>query len=87
MEDDWRIGAIAQYLDYMKSDPRATVSVIELWHTALGEPEESKPSRRDSIELNQILESMEGWHRAKRLVVTRWGKQRVFEKNKNRYPF
>ena len=87
MEDDWRIGAIRQYLDQMKSDPRSTVSVIELWHTALGEPEESKPSRRDSIEINQILESMEGWHRAKRLVVTRWGKQRVFEKNKNRYPF
>jgi len=87
MEDDWRIGAIRQYLDQMKSDPRSTVSVIELWHTALGEPEESKPTRRDSIEITQILESMDGWRRAKGPVRTRWGTQKVFEKVKNRYPF
>ncbi len=87
MEDDWRFGAIRQYLDQMKIDPRSTVSVIELWHTALGEPEESKPTRRDSIEITQILASMEGWRRAKRPVMTRWGKQKVFEKDKNRYPF
>jgi len=30
---------------------------------------------------------MEGWRRAKRPVMTRWGKQKVFEKYKNRYPF
>ncbi len=87
MEDDWRIGAIAVYLESMKQDPRSTVSVIELWHTALGEPEESKPTRRDSIEITQILESMEGWHRASRAVMTRWGKQKVFEKESRRYPF
>ncbi len=36
------------------------ISIIELWHTALDEPEESKPTRRDSIEIIQILVSMAG---------------------------
>ncbi len=39
MENDWRIGAIRRYLDLLKVDPRSTVSVIELWDTAPGEPE------------------------------------------------
>ena len=87
MEDDWRVGAIIQYLDLMKKDPRSTVSVIELWHTALDEPEESKPTRRDSIEITQILDSIGGWKRAGKLQTTRWGRQKVFEKENVRYPF
>ena len=87
MEDDWRVGAISQYLDLMKKDPRSTVCIIELWHTALEEPEESKPTRRDSIEIAQILNSIGGWKRANRTASTRWGKQKVYMKERPYYPF
>lgn len=87
MEDDWRIGAITQYLDQMKEDPKSTVSVIELWRMALAEPEDRKPTRKDSIEIAQIMDAIGGWKRAQRLENTRWGRQKVFEKVENRYPF
>ena len=84
MEDDWRIGAIRQYLDQMKSDPRSTVSVIELWHTALGEPEESKPSRRDSIEINQILRAAPGWTPVNLIRFGEpYGRQRGFKREED----
>ena len=88
MEDDWRVGAIAQYLEDMKRADNSTVSVIELWHCALGEPEESKPARKDSIEISQIMNSMEGWEKVSKAVRTsRWGVQRIFRKKPRFYPF
>ena len=87
MEDDWRVGAIMQYLEVMKKDQNATVSVIELWHAALGEPEECKPLRRDSNEIVQILDSIGGWRRAASTRSTPWSRQKVFEKVESRYPF
>ena len=80
MEDDWRIGQIEQYLEDMKKAPNSTVSVIELWHNALQEPEESKPSRKDSIEIAQIIMSVPEWERASKPEYTEWGKQKVFRK-------
>ena len=80
MEDDWRIDAISEYLDQTKKDPHAFVSVIELWHYALGKPEESKPTRRESNEIVQILLSIGGWHSKANPGMTPWGKQRVYEK-------
>jgi hypothetical protein len=87
MEDDWRVGAIRDYLDQMKKDPKATVSVIELWHRALGEPEECKPQRKDSIEITQILLSMDGWHRTNSTAVTPWGTQKTFVRDRPYFPF
>ena len=81
MEDDWRIGAITQYLDEVKKAQNSTVSVIELWHRALGEPEESKPTRKDSIEISQIITSVPGWIQGASKIMTPWGKQRYFRKD------
>jgi predicted P-loop ATPase len=81
MEDDWRIGAIEQYLSECKKMPGATVSVIELWHRALGEPEESKPTRKDSIEITQIITNIPGWVQCPNPVTTPWGRQKVFRKD------
>ena len=81
MEDDWRIGAIEQYLEDMKKNPGATVSVIELWHSALNEPDESKPTRKDSIEITQILANIPGWIQGPNKVSTRWGRQKYFRKD------
>ena len=81
MEDDWRIGAIEQYLETYKRQNNATVSVIELWHNALGEDEESKPARKDSIEITQIITSIPGWVQCKNKIATRWGRQKGFRKD------
>jgi len=79
MEDDWRIGAIEDYLEQAKKGRNATVSVIELWHNALAEPAESKPTRKDSIEITQIMMSIPGWVRSEKPeIVKPWGKQKVF---------
>ncbi len=81
MEDDWRVGAIEQYLDDQKSAANATVSVIELWHRALGEPEESKPSRKDSIEITQIIANMDGWIKCPNPIRTPWGRQAAYRRD------
>ena len=81
MEDDWRIGAIEQYLTDNKPLQGATVSVIELWHRALGEPEESKPTRKDSIEITQIISNIPGWIQCPHPIATNWGKQKSFRKD------
>jgi hypothetical protein len=86
MEDDWRTGAIEQYLEDMKREPNATVSVIELWHLALNEPDESKPSRADSIAITQIITNVPGWVKTNTTIRTRWGTQKVFRKTNPFFP-
>ena len=81
MEDDWRIGAIEQYLEEQKRQHGATVSVIELWHRALNEPDESKPTRKDSIEITQIICNIPGWIQCPNPISTPWGKQKAFRKD------
>ena len=80
MEDDWRIGAIEKYLEREKFDPGSTVSIVELWHRALNEPEDSKPDRKDSIEIGQIMLQFEEWEKGEKSVRTYWGPQKVFVK-------
>ena len=81
MEDDWRIGAIEQYLEDEKKATNSTVSVIELWHRALNEPEDIKPSRKDSIEISQIISNIPGWVLCKNPLKTQWGRQKCFKKS------
>ena len=81
MEDDWRIGAIEQYLEDTKKSAGSTVSVVELWHRALNEPDESKPTRKDSIEITQIISNMPGWVMGPNKITTQWGRQRYFRKD------
>ena len=81
MEDDWRIGAIEQYLEDNKKSAGSTVSVVELWHRALGEAEEAKPTRKDSIEITQIISNMPGWIMGPNKISTQWGRQRYFRKD------
>jgi len=84
MEDDWRVGAIEAYLEKKTKD--STVSVIELWYKALHTDingitdDRPKPTRKDSIEIAQIIMSIPGWERAKKPEYTDWGKQKVFRK-------
>ena len=80
MEDDWRVGQIEQYLEDTKRAPNSTVSVIELWHRALNEPDESKPTRKDSIEITQIITNVPGWVKSDSKISTTWGRQKCFKK-------
>lgn len=86
MEDDWRIGAIEQYLEDTKKRPNDTVTVIELWHNALNEPAESKPGRADSIAITQIITSIPGWIRSSAKINTAWGRQKCFKKANPYFP-
>ena len=81
MEDDWRIGAIELYLEEQKKRAGSTVSVIELWHYALNEPDESKPTRKDSIEITQIISNIPGWIQCPTPIRTKWGSQKGFRKD------
>lgn len=86
MEDDWRVGMIEQYLEDTKKMPGATVSVIELWHCALKEPEESKPARGDSIAITQIILNVPGWIKCQNMITTKWGRQKGFRKTNPFFP-
>lgn len=86
MEDDWRIGQIEQYLEDTKKKPNDTVTVIELWHRALNNPDEIKPTRKDSIEITQIITNIPGWVTCTNLVQTQWGRQKGFKKSNPFFP-
>ena len=86
MEDDWRIGQIEQYLADTKKAPNSTVSVIELWHRALNNPDEIKPTRKDSIEITQIIMNVPGWVACPNPISTTWGKQKAFKKVNQLFP-
>lgn len=57
VEDDWREGMIAHYLD-----GRDEVCILELWQCALNNPM-SKPTKKDSNEIALILQSTGEWER------------------------
>ena len=86
MEDDWRTGQIEQYLEDTKRSPNSTVSVIEIWHNALNNPEEIKPSRSDSIAITQIVMNIPGWVRCEKPLRTKWGLQKIFKKVNPYFP-
>lgn len=88
-EDDWRVGAIQDYLTTVKKEPNSTVCVIELWHRALAQPVEKKPDRADSIEIAKIMNEQPGWERSpKPARLQGWGLQKVWRKKIEKYyPF
>lgn len=65
-EDDYRVGMIQGYLE-----DKTAVCVPELWQHALGMGEFSKPSKKDSIEIGLIMQSMSNW--TKQSNVRRFG--------------
>lgn len=80
LEDDWRIGAIEQYLSEKKGDSKDTVCIIELWHNALRQEPDKKPSRRDSMEIAQIMQNFTDWQKEDQPAYTPWGRQKVYKR-------
>lgn len=56
MQEDYRQGMIETYLEYKNQ-----ACVIELWHNALKNNENSKPSRKDSQEIALMILRIDGW--------------------------
>ena len=73
MEDDWRVGMIRDYLD--RKVPGEKVCVIELWFKALKMDDNQRPTRKDSIEIGQIIASVPGWVRDKKVSRCAYGVQ------------
>ena len=72
VEDDYRVGLIAAYLR-----DKTAVCTLELWQEALKNGIYTNPSRRDSIEIGQIMGMMEEWEREEKLKsFGKYGKQR-----------
>lgn len=81
MEEDWRVGAIEAYLE--EKDPGCYVCVRELKHDALykNAAEASwEPTRRESLDISQIMDKMPDWERAGVIRFTGYGKQRSWKK-------
>ncbi len=84
MEDDWRAGMISEYLE--KKNVGDKVCVIEIWYYALNMDEKTRPDRKDSIEISQIISSIPGWVRQKNAARSKWGFQKHFVKVENVLP-
>lgn len=61
VEDDYRVGMIS---DYIKD--KSEVCVLELWQEALKMGNFSKPEKKDSNEIGLIMQSLDGWEKAKK---------------------
>lgn len=73
LEDDYRIGMIAHYLE-----GKTQVCIMELWQNALDNPG-IKPQRWQSNEIGLIMQGMKGWVRSKGARYTNgFGRQKCW---------
>ena len=80
MQDDWRIGAIEQFLD--KKYPGEFTCVREICHEALSsDPDRPhEPSLVESKDIGMIMNKMPGWERRTPRTVGSYGRQRCWQK-------
>lgn len=82
MQDDWRIGAIEQFLG--KKYPGEFTCVREICHEALSsDPDRPhEPSLVESKDIGMIMNKMPGWERRTPRTVGSYGRQRCWQKVK-----
>ena len=81
MQDDWRVGAIQEFLD--KKRPGELTCVRELCHRALSpNPDFPKePTLVESKDIGKIMNRLKDWERCRSMrVVGNYGKQRCWQK-------
>lgn len=76
-EDDWRVGAIQEYCE--RKSVGDFVYVLDLWFNALRMDTETRPTRKESMEINQIVQRIPGWVSTHR-NVSEFGCQRGYVK-------
>ena len=80
MQDDWRVGAIQEFLDQKK--PGELTCVREISHRALSSNSDfpKEPSLIESKDIGMIMDKMPGWKRVGIRKVGSYGKQRAWVK-------
>ena len=80
MQDDWRAGAIAAFLDMKAKGERTCVR--ELCHRALSPNPDfpHDPGLIESKDIGMIMNKMPGWKRIGSVNFAKYGKQRAWEK-------
>ncbi|MBO7205358.1 MAG: hypothetical protein J6V08_02955, partial [Candidatus Methanomethylophilaceae archaeon] len=80
MQDDWRVGAIREFLE--KKKPGEYTCVREVCHRALSpNPDFPKePSLAEAKDIGRILNKMEGWERVGSRRIGMYGSQRCWLK-------
>ena len=88
VEDDYRVGMIEAYLE-----DKDEVCILEIWRSALNN-EYTKPNKKESNEIGLILQSMDGWVKAKGSRRTKdfgiqkvWVREKAIEWDKIELPF
>ena len=80
MEDDWRVGAIEQFLDHQPVG--ALVCVRQIKREALSANKEypQDPLPKEAQEISALMSRFSGWKKAGRKYVTDYGQQRCWKK-------
>ena len=77
-EDDWRVGAIQEYCE--NKDAGYFVYVLDVWFNAMHMDRDTRPTKKESMEINQILQQLPGWKPTDRKKVGEFGHQRGYLK-------
>lgn len=79
-QDDWRVGAIAAYLD--RKLPGELTCVREVCHRALSPNSDfpKEPSLIESKDIGAIITRLPGWEKAGRRYIANYGQQRCWQK-------
>lgn len=79
MEDDWRVGKIADYLEDMT--PGTRVCAYQIFIECLYPDSGARPKSNDSRAIGQIMAKMDGWESCGIRQTNKFGKQRCWAKS------
>ena len=92
MQDDWRVGAIREYLD--RKAPGELVCVREIYHRALSPSADfpKEPTLVESKDCAKILDRLKDWERVGNKRIANYGQQKCWKKKGEQvitddYPF
>lgn len=81
MEDDWRVGCIRKYLDSKSCGENVCVKELKAKALSSNPDFPENPTPKDSQEITQIMNKMDGWIRLDKTVRTDdYGPQRCWQK-------
>jgi hypothetical protein len=82
MEDDWRVGKIASYLEHFV--PGTKICAIQIYKECLYPESSAGPKPYESREIGQIIGKIDGWEKLpSRYYADKYGQQRGWIKNEN----
>lgn len=81
MEDDWRVGAIAAYLE--RFPPGFKVCAIQIYKECINPDGGNPPKIHESRAIGQIMNKMPGWEKCNPFRTEKFGKQKGWMKTKS----